>query len=378
MKSKTIHIKFSSLYFFQFAALGAFLPLFAVYLKSIGMSGTQIGVLTALGSLLTVISAPFWGYVADRTNKHQLIYLLLLSSCIITAFLIPTAKSFIPLFIILIFFHFGLSAINPLLDGITLNTPVAFGKVRLWGSIGFGVASLLVGYLANATSLSSIFYIYMAATFITGLLLLTISVSIDNHQPIHSRDFKLLFTNKSFMLFLLLVFLIGSTIGGHNVYFGLLFEETGGNLALIGLAFLLFTFSEAPFMHLTSKWVETYGVMNILLTSAILLTIRWFFYGLGLSPTILLITFFSQGLAYALFLIGTAQYIKQYVSNHIRTTAMTLFSAVGFGVGGIFINYFSGLLYDQLNAKSIYLLYSGLCAFAVFVVIRLKKSHGIL
>ena len=58
-------------YFGFFAALGAIVPFFNVYLQQRGMSGTEIGLVSALPPIIALISNPFWSGVADRWQTHQ-------------------------------------------------------------------------------------------------------------------------------------------------------------------------------------------------------------------------------------------------------------------------------------------------------------------
>ena len=62
-----------SFYFVYFAAIAAFAPYMVLYYQSVGLSGAQIGLLTGIGPLITLVSVPFWTGLANTTGRHGLI-----------------------------------------------------------------------------------------------------------------------------------------------------------------------------------------------------------------------------------------------------------------------------------------------------------------
>ena len=73
------------LFFFQYAAIGAYFTFLNIYFKESGLSGTQIGLMGMIGSLVSMACAFFWGYLSDRTGKPN----ILIGSSAIGALLAP-------------------------------------------------------------------------------------------------------------------------------------------------------------------------------------------------------------------------------------------------------------------------------------------------
>lgn len=380
MKSNHSYIKFSGEYFFMYFALGSFLPLLSIYFESIGLTGTQIGFITSTGSFVTIFAPPFWGIVSDKSMKHKTVLASLMAVCMVMFLLVPTTSVFTFILIIFVIFNIGSSALNPLMDGLTLHSPISFGKIRQWGAIGYATAAFLIAKLAAATDLSLIFYVYVISMGIAMAFLLSIKIDLSHHDSLHLRDVKTLLKNKTFLVFLLYVLLIAGTLGGHNVFFSLLFQEVGGSPDMVGFAFLLFAAVEAPFMLMMPFFIKKYGILSLMLAAPLLGAVRWALHAVLPSPWMHLAIFFLQGIFYAPFLIGVAEYVRSRIAQHLTTTAITVYSAIGFGIGGIIANMTSGLLYDHINAKAIYLFYTALCIasfLVVLVLVRLdRKSSG--
>jgi PPP family 3-phenylpropionic acid transporter len=64
------HGRLAVWYFWYFAFIGAFLPYFALYLQSIGLSAGRIAVLMSLGQLMRLLSPLLWSWLADRGGRR--------------------------------------------------------------------------------------------------------------------------------------------------------------------------------------------------------------------------------------------------------------------------------------------------------------------
>jgi len=62
--------RLAGFYFFYFAYLGAFAPFFSLYLKSVGISAVEIGMLMALPQLSRIVAPHVWGWLADRSASR--------------------------------------------------------------------------------------------------------------------------------------------------------------------------------------------------------------------------------------------------------------------------------------------------------------------
>src|SRR6185295_16048526 len=68
-------------YFWYFAAVGSYIFFLSLYYRQIGLGDRQIGLLTGLPPLMTMISAPFWGLLSDRLGRRRW---LLTAACLAT------------------------------------------------------------------------------------------------------------------------------------------------------------------------------------------------------------------------------------------------------------------------------------------------------
>ncbi len=141
-----------SFYFVFFAAIGCIAPYFNVYLEMQGLNGVQIGWLGSIPPLIALISNPFWGGVADRWQMQTLV----LAACTMTAGLVSSALH--PGTGVLAAHEFGdlcssffRAPIPAITDSAVMamvtRTGRSYGRQRLWGSVGFVLASFGLGQL---------------------------------------------------------------------------------------------------------------------------------------------------------------------------------------------------------------------------------------
>lgn len=63
-------------YFFFFAANGTLVPYLILFFKQIGLSPSQVGIVIGFKPFISFICSPLWGYIADKTNKTRLIFVI--------------------------------------------------------------------------------------------------------------------------------------------------------------------------------------------------------------------------------------------------------------------------------------------------------------
>jgi len=142
--------RLSGFYFLYFGLLGTLVPYWSLYLKDLGFSPFAIGVLMAVPQITKIGAPNLWGWLADRTGAR--LRIIRLGN-------LAAALAFLPVFwvdqvwsmaILLATFSFFWNAVLAQFEVITLRTlgdqAHRYSHVRLWGSLGFIGAVLLVGW----------------------------------------------------------------------------------------------------------------------------------------------------------------------------------------------------------------------------------------
>jgi len=377
------YITMKGFYFFTFLGTGSLFPLLGLYLSTVEhLNGYQIGTIMSLGPIIMIFFQPIWGLLCDYTQKPRIILstTVLLTGISGLGYLIFNEFSFF-IFVALLIGVFQ-SAIIPISDSISLSytskTNGNYGNIRLFGSLGFGVAVFIMGRLSGTfIGPTVIFYGFFISLCIASFLAYRMPQEVTSQKQDLIAGLKHLIQYKEFLIFLLIAFMIFAPNLANNSYFGIFVENTGGTLTGIGIAFFLAVSAEIPFMKIANQWINKLGILNIVVLAGTASMIRWFLYSLEPSLWIVYASTIIQGFSLGLFIPAGLQYIRKIAPLNMGTTAVTLYSAIGNGVGNWFYTFFGGVLYEKFSIYAVYFFFGVVSLLGIlltFVLIKLEKN----
>lgn len=141
--------RLSGFYFFYFAVVGTLIPFWGIYLKSLGYSSQDVGIISAIILATRIIAPNFWGWLADHTQQRlRIIRLGSLAASIIFAGILLDQRYWW-LVLVVSCYTFFWHAVLPQFEVITLgylgNNHHRYSQIRLWGSLGFMAAVVGLG-----------------------------------------------------------------------------------------------------------------------------------------------------------------------------------------------------------------------------------------
>lgn len=366
-----------ALYFVAYCPLGALCPLVGQYLSSIGFSGTQVGIITSMGTAMAVFAGMFWGKVyANAFHKKWVIAIMFMGAAVMALMSLST-KVFIIYALIYSCMYFFQGPVHGLCDSLVMDNNGNFAIVRSAGAVGYALSVYFAGKYAETHGLDKIFIIY-AAAFVLAIFI----VMGEKEPPQYSRkDERIsaaeLLKNKRYIQLLICAFFIMGTNVGNSTYFGYLFRESGGSLAGIGLAFLLMAGSEAPFMFLIPTITKKISSEKLLLLGIALCVVRFGFYAAGPGWKVLLGTFFLQGITNGIILVELVKYCAKVVEQRLSSIAVATYYAVGNNLSIILCNLIGGMVLDMSGARGVYMFFAAwnLMALILYIILGLYKEN---
>ena len=203
----------SAIYFLFFGAGGALSPFLVLYYQNAGMTKQQIGILIAATTLTRMIASPTWSVLADAFRLHRFLLPTAIFGTIVPVGLLMISGQFWALLLLVVFYAFFSGPIVPLTDNGVLemlgDDRAAYGKLRLWGAVGFGLSAWIGGLLAEQFGMSVIFVIYMALMFLCGLFGTQLPVPQTQSDEPFLKNLQRLATNRIWLAFLIVLFIVG-------------------------------------------------------------------------------------------------------------------------------------------------------------------------
>jgi PPP family 3-phenylpropionic acid transporter len=332
-----------------------FLPL---YFQDHGLTATKIGWLMAIGPFTALFAQPFWGYMSDKYKTVKRMVIICLVGMVASSVLLFQMNSFLPLlFVCGLFFSF-MSPIGALGDSLAQKTSsvsgTAFGRIRMWGSIGFAATSLIGGALLSRVGLDYLLYLFLVYALLTFVVVRNVSDVNASAKPIHLKAAVNVICQPRFMWFLFLVMFVAITHRTNDIFAGLYIKELGGSESLIGLAWFVAVAAEATVFLLSPYWMRFFNEMTYLIIAAAVYALRWLLFAAAQTPTHIIWLQSIHGITFGVFYLCAFQFVTKLIPDEYRATGQLVFLSAFFGLSGIFGSLGGGIILDAAGGDALY------------------------
>ncbi|MGD8630767.1 MAG: MFS transporter, partial [Gammaproteobacteria bacterium] len=211
--------RLSGFYLFYFASLGALVPFWGLYLKSLDFSVTEIGQLIAILMATKIVAPNIWGWIADHTG-HRMRIVRIASLLAAAAFAgVFLGSSFWWLVLVMIVFSFFWNASLPQFEATTMShlgtETHRYSGIRLWGSIGFIVTVASLGPLLGKYGTGLLPLVLFALFTLIWLSSLTVPESAAGHLAIDQAPLRQVLKQPVVLAMLAVCFLVQASHGPY-------------------------------------------------------------------------------------------------------------------------------------------------------------------
>jgi PPP family 3-phenylpropionic acid transporter len=369
-----------SFYFLFFAAVSSFGPYRVLYYQSLYFTGAQIGLLVGIAPLITLVSVPLVTGLADRTSRHRLIMSLSMMVVVSGMVLFPYLKTFTLLFGLAALFSVFFSPIMSLSNSASMfmlgDRKDLYGRIRLGGTLGFGLVAALAGSLVELYGLKIAFW-SAAGIFFTGFLVSQKLVhgEEESGEPEERGRASELLKNPHFLLFLLIGLSAGISFTTINTYLFPYMKTLGARESLMGLALTIGTIAEIPVLFFAGRFIQRFKAYALLIFSIAMTGLRFLLLALAPNPLFVLFVQLLNGFNYPLLYVAGVTYADERAPQGFRATAQGLFNAALGGIGAAVGGFAGGLLFESQGAKGMYLVFF---VFVALVLVFVSLVHRML
>jgi PPP family 3-phenylpropionic acid transporter len=234
-------------YLLYYAAIASLMPFVVLYYQQLGFTGAQIGLLAGMAPLITLVGAPLWTGIADTTRRHRLVMSLTIAVAVVLALIFPLLKTLGPVILLVALVSFFGAPITSLSDSATMSMLAGekemYGRVRLGGTIGWGLAAPVAGMLIQTYGLKLAFWGYAALMFLALVVSQRFVFGQRAKDTSLQGGVRTLLANRRWVLFLAMAFVGGMSATAQGLFGamvfgfgaaaggfigGLLLENTGG------------------------------------------------------------------------------------------------------------------------------------------------------
>ncbi len=352
------HWRLSLFYFAYFASLGALVPYWTLYLDKLGFNALQIGQLMATLAISKVVAPYLWGWVADRSGLH--IRIVQITSILSVLGFLPLLwfDQFWSMIGFMLLFSFFWNASLPQFEVVTLGhlgqARFRYSQIRLWGSVGFIVAVIVLGAVFQIISVTWLPLILLGIFVAIWISSLMVPEYLRQHHP--AGSIWPVLRQPAVIALLLSCFFTQASHGPYYTFFTLYLESLGYPRLSIGLLWSLGVLAEVVlfiFMHrlLQIRSAAFWFILSLLLTAVRWILMAWFSGELWLVLIIQSLHAASFGMYHA----AAIHLIQDYFPNH-KGRGQALYSSVSFGAGGAVGSLVAGMLWDLVSPSTTFLI----------------------
>lgn len=371
-------LAFALNYFFLFTTSAVSFPYLQLFLKARGFSPSQVGVLQACQQVAGILGPLLIARIADRSGRFRLITLLSLAASMLAwaalQFLAPSQLwGFAPFMLLL---GISLNALIPLLDGLAnkqLPDPAhQYGRVRVIGSVGFIVSSLLLefGGIIDGRSSLSIFRCFVVAAAVYAVAAAFLPRAAAHRSETREEGERRL--NKPFWVGIVVIFLAWISLVSYQSFFSL-FAQAERGTASVSWLYAVAGIAEVPWFFFSGRLIRRFGLWAIFLFCMSTLVVRLLMYALLSGTAALIVTQALHGITFGLFHAAAIQFINRKVPHARLGLGIALYLSLGVGLANFAGSLAGGFVIEWIGFRSMYLVYTVPALAGILILLCARK-----
>ncbi|OWS71824.1 MFS transporter [Polynucleobacter aenigmaticus] len=373
---------FGSFFFLYFAYVGLVSPFASLFFLDRGFSVIEIAVLMSMLQITRIVGPFSWGWLSDYLSNR--ISIIRFCACLAAVVFLSIffLQSYAAFFVWMFVLHTILSSLMPLGESATVHAlfkdnsfDKRYGRLRLWGSIGFIAMVLFAGELFQREGIE--LYPIVGAVILTFLAFVTFRLyepKMERRKMVKGELLVVLF-NPDVRWFLLSGFFMIFAHAALYVFYSLYLADLGYDKFQIGLFWALGVAAEVIFFYYQSKVLSR-------LDAEVVLQIA---FGIGVFRFIL-IAFFPVTwvlIAAQLMHAGTfgahhsaaTKLLQRWFTGPLQARGQALMATVSYGLGGTLGGLVAGWLWDATQPRNVFVMSALACGLAGMAIQKMRPRH---
>ena len=376
--------RFGALTFTYFAAIGLFNPYAPLWFQSLGYSTLLIGGIASLQSWTRVLAPYAWSWAGDHSGRRtELIRLAAVGALLASAGLLGV-RAALPVAVVTTLLFLANSGVVPLYEALLahlLNTatgvdPKRYGRVRVWGSIGFIISVTAFGALLDRYGIG----VFPAFVLAMNVLLLVAALRLPatREDAVHDEPappvLPLLRQPEVAWFFASIFF----TVLAHTslyAFFSLYLVSLGYGKAAVGALWAVSVAVEILFFWSQGRWFVLLTPHRWLQVVALVTALRFAATaGGGAWVPVLVLAQMTHAVTFAAHHAACITLVHRYFPGRLRGRGQALYTTLGYGISGVLGGVGGGWLILHLGFAAVFWA-AALCALAAWGGALLAARH---
>jgi MFS transporter, PPP family, 3-phenylpropionic acid transporter len=381
-------VPFAALSASYFAHIGFFNPYLSLWLKDLGYGIFAISLLTSVQAASRLFAPYAWGALSDHTGERVKLMRYSATAALLLSFGLWFDLGLVALMVLMLLMFAHTSSMMPMSEAAMAHLVSQdgsfdarrYGRVRLWGSVGFLVTVFLAGAWFER------FGMHQFPAW-TGVTLLAVVLSVwwmpDVKEAAHAHSDKLpvlpVLRQPAVKWFFASVFFHVLSHMGIYVFFSLYLDELGYSKTMIGVFWAVSVLVEIGWFFTQSRWLGRFSLSAWLVICALAMVLRLIL--TVSSASVLWVLLLAQSLHALTFAAHHAVCIaslSEHFAGQLRGRGQALYTVIGYGFPGVLGSLLGGVLVSNYGLASVYwasLATSLVATVAAHQVWRLRRAR---
>ena len=368
---------FAGLWLAYFATIGLFNPYAPLWFQALGMSTLAIGAIASLQSWTRLLAPYAWSWAADHSGARVALIRLAAAGCLLGALGLALGPglaanpvghaawltaSLIPAMVALLFMANGgivplaEAALAQLLTGPQGLDTARYGRVRLWGSIGFIVAVLAGGALLQPLGIAVFPWLVVALNAALVAVAWRLPTGHEErHSGVAAPPVLPLLRQPAVAWFFGSVFF---TVLAHTslyAFFSLFLVHSGYGKQAVGALWAVSVAVEVLFFLLQGRWFGRLSPHGWLALAAGVTALRFAAMAVaGAQAWVLVLAQLTHALSFAAHHAACIALVSRHFPGRLRGRGQALYSALGYGLSGLLGGVGGGWLVERAGYTALY------------------------
>lgn len=343
-------------YFLLFFGVGVWVPYFPLWLHDLGYSGWQVGLACGLQPVVRGSSAIAYAYVADRWRiRHRLIVATALAGTVafVPVLFLQRFDAILWVLALVALLH---GPLVPMVDAAVMDDLPAlggdYGRLRLWGSIGFIVGAWGSAPIVHATSSAVVPLLLLLAFVPLPLALAQLPSSQRGHAMHFQAPWRLL--TRPLAVFLGAGFLLQASCGAWSALYALHTESLGFPDTVPGLTFGFVVVVEVLVLYWGRPMLERFSPAPMLLVILLVNAVRWALTAVATREVVVIALQIGHVFSFTAFHLAALVLLNRMVPPENATGGQALYALVTFGLGSSAGQLLAGALVGRLGTAGVF------------------------
>lgn len=326
-KFRNSYAAYLLLYSFYFMSTSLFTTLISVYLMGKHYNASQVSTLVSVAFFLSMIAQPFFGYINERFGivKMTTLSLSAILGGVLGFLWAPN------LFWLTVFYGIVLVCLNgtaPMMEVFATQSAYAFGKIRVWGTIGYSLGVQIAGWVYHQFSPQAVYYTVLL-TIVLSIFCLS-AVRMGNSEKRKEKvkepvSLRPLLHNRPYLFFIILIGLASGVGNIGHTYIQNLLMDNGLSVQTAATIVAISVVVEAPLIFFSDRFMDHWPLRVLIDLPMGILCAQYTIYALP-SPILLkvLITLLAKHTTGMVLIMVSLRFIAQQVKGKDLVLAMAI------------------------------------------------------